>query len=1277
MIRTFLGVALSLGSLLAVSCHAGAGLALSGSGRTIKSAKDASPGPCDPNLPGIAQGGLAIPGPSMVCDFEPPGKYEIGFDENLQPASGDAEVVADAAHTGRHSLKINYKLPPSNAGLYIKPIPVEARQMPPDPWGVEFWCKGDAPHRIWFDLVLQESNGETWNLGARMRADGNVTEWHPVRMAFEWAKLVTWNRGDGVLDLKDLASLTLIMRAEGGQGEQKGTIWIDSLQLLDAAHAVQFRREGNFVVLNLEDAFNSDGVAWRANPSDGDFHTGDWEPRTLPAEFFPKTPEKSFHGVPFRMPPLDDGRDNHIRCNGQKLEGFPADSYSAIYFLATGKFGDQIGDLELHYSDGVTSSVALDISDWSRGAHRGDALAITFPFAFYGKTIDVRIPQIFLQSVRVDPARRLESIRLPMNDFLKVFAVTLYAGEHPPAAGAMIGRSVAEMDPRYFMPRSIDQDFRGPARPVGALGAYLEKRGHSYTLDIRTFNGFLTFASEALTLPQHQFGFDRFETQPPLFVLGGMQTEGKAKGPPRVDLLDSTCASYSCDAFSTATRENFHFKVTMSRACPAALYEIDSDSYFWHDPDRGGSTYASFADGAAEIRTVKAAKGAAVPVPSEPWILIWHTGRTGARAFDVPILLVLEKRPQKMVFQRSATEDAWDLAMRYEKKSCRALAMPLYGIRRLAVEETAQWAKHGGIPREVVAHCRAWAARLQEYPIALRQDFLVDEAAGKVSIRDQFDYVKLASEWEVAPERFAPLPPVALLAVRNGYPMALDARASYSGVDTFWGPLWGVKDDTTSYTIPIPRYTREMMTLCGVTGNSRASKAASEFERLLKGSLPENLATARFVSDTSGDVAMLRVFAPSRLILGRDDKITSYCQAVCENALKTTNLKLEKEPLTGQYYLMDDRFWARDASYDKEWDIGFILQGLWSYSYYCDDTEFLRRHWNRICGLYRYYRIVFDWTISSTWTMTTGEGANSDGTRIAWEGMLAMARMAKAVGDEETYRDAVIRSSREMMSLYASWFSCQWAADHDYIVQRGFRVPPEKAELRFVSDATWSEFITGDGPYTPNFFLVTHAFYIFNLADMLFLHDFGIDELRLRKWIFEIVPELHPNWCDGNALCADTKNYYGNDSTMAHIIARSLLFHQDIDEVHSFYRSATHHTRVLKEWYSPMGTAPLALAAMITGAAPLAIIPVQNFQVRENKYDAAARRQRIILESITGASDELRIRCWGKPPFRVSINDVPVSARYDAANDYAVIPVSVFARLAGAGETCTIEVQYP
>jgi len=1209
-----------------------------------------------------------VPAPALLSDFESPARYGIGFEENLEPATGEGRVVDTTAHTGTRSLRVDFTLPSSGAGLFIQPIHVAPRQLPADPWGLEFWVKADAPHDIWVDVTLREGNGETWTLGHVMRTDDGIIDWHPVRMAFDWARLVTWNRVDGHLDLQALRSVRITFKALGGRGPQTGTLWVDSVRLLDAAHPVAWRSEGDFVLLGLEAVFNSDGVAWRSNPTDGDFHTGEWQQRTLPAEFFPKTPEASFHGVPFRMPPLADGVDNHIRCNGQKLVGFPIGTYSALYVLATGKFGDQIGDLELHYTDETTSHVALDISDWSQGAHRGDVPAITFPHTYYKKSIENRAPQIFLQSVRIDPTRRLASLRLPTNDYLKVFALTLDRAAQPVDVGALHARPVAEVDPRYFMPDSLDLDFSGPTKPVGVLGGYLARGNRRETLDIPTFNGFLTFASDALSLPRHTLVYDKFRNLPGQYSLGGLQVDGRRFGLVRVDCLSSVCGTYACDVItSNGTQE---FTVYLSRAVPAALYDVESRGRFWHDPDRGGSTFVSFC-GTNGLQTIQAGEGVEIPVPREPWLVVWHADEVGSRPFDVPVLLVLERKPARLHWQRSADEAAWDLHLPCSGQPGRVIAATPFGIRRIDIETTNAWDAYG-IPDEVVDRCRKWAARLQRFPVDLHQEFILDDAAGRVAVNDRFDSLSLRSDWAFQPLDFTPLPPVAALASQNGYPVEFGPDTFDTGTDTFWGPLLGVNDTTTSYSIPVPVYTVSMLVPSAVKSDPVAEKVTDELRELIRDRIPSDLETARFVSDNCGDLSSLRIFAPSRLLIGDSDRVTSYCRAVVENALQTKNLKLEKEPLTGQFYLMDDRFWARDASYDKEWAIGFILQGLWNYAYYCDDPGFLRRHWSRIQGLYRYYRIVFDWTTSSTYTMATGGGANSDGVRIAWEGMLAMARMADMVGDTSVRRDAVVRASRQMMSLYASWFAVPWAVDHDYAIERNRHIPPAEAETRFAPDVSWVETYTANAAHTEDFFQVTHAFYIFNLGHLLYFHDLGIDDLRLRNWIYKVVPQLHPDWCDGNVLCRGSHRYYGSDHAMAHLIARALVFHEHIGNLYDCYRKSVDDTRVVTQWYSPMGVAPFALGAMLTGTGPLVVAPVRDVEILENTFDVKGRRQRVVLRPRVAQPASLWIRCWGNAPEAATCNGKPLFLHYDATTDYATVPLR-----AADNDPCVLEVRYP
>lgn len=1196
----------------------------------------------------------------------------------------DATATIDSghAHSGTSSLRIDHDLPRRSSGYEILFRDVHPGHLPPEPWGLEVYARASTPQELSFLFRLEEESGELWDASVTFTtSEETIGQWRRVVVPFAWLHLITWERRDGILDLDKLRSITLTVRPSGGAA-QEGALWLDSFRFIDARNDVSAAGDATegFVPLDLTNVFDSDAIAWRSNPTDGDFHTGAWEPRTLPAEHFPQEAQAALAGIPFLMPPYGDGLNNHIRSNGQYLAGFPREGYTAAYFLGSGKFGDQTGDVLLEYTDGTTSAAALQISDWSMRPQFEETVGLLLPYAYFRNEIDrAREPRLFIQSVAVDPGRELASIRVPVNDFLKIFGITLSTAEEPPAIGMMADAPIGELDPRYHMPPREELDFTGPAEEVGVLGGYLRRRMGGHVLEIPTHNGFLTHTADARELPLSRLHWHRYQNRGQGYTLGGVHVPSEAESPARVEMDHGTSLIYTTRILRSggdgAVEETFTAR--HSRAWPAAFHHIEGPEFQWYDDHRGNNLHATIPT-ANGTETFDIAPGAELPIPAEPWILFWNSvpanlhresNTEDVRSFGTPMLLVPERMPDSII-GAPGPYGSLGLTFRHGGAAGHFAAMPLQGILTVDGAETLEWAAEG-VPEPVIEQARTWAARLQLFPAASERDATVDEEAGTVTISETFEWIEMDSQWDIEPLPFAPIPPVVLLARANGYDAVLPGGIVDGHVSTFYGPLFGVEGDTTSYTIPLSPYTSSMVTLGNTTGVPLLEEARSELAGITEVTAGD-VADFHSVSDISADVANLRYQAPLRLLLGEAPLRREYSNRVVRNALQPYNLKLEKEPLSNQFFLMDDRFWAKDEAYDKEWSVGFILQGLWSNAYYNNDWDYIAENWNEISGLYRYYRVIFDWATNSTFTMTTGSGANSDGIRIAFDGMLAYARMAGALGMDEARHDALVRSARQQLSLFASWHSKRWAADHDYLISRYNHVREEETEMLFSPDHLWSEFLTTNAAFPEtDFFQTTHALYLFNLAHLMFLMDYGIHEARLREWLFERVPELHPEWCDGNARPAWGGRYYGDSSVMTLLVARAILFPGSLAENWECLRSSIDGTAVLDQWYGPRGVVPMVLAGMITGRAPLVIVPVLSYATEANTFDAESGVQRILLTATDSGEAALRIRTRGYTPVSVSVEGETIAFTADAGSGELVVPLA-----ADAGESREIIVHY-
>ncbi|MGC4120877.1 MAG: hypothetical protein QM765_41135 [Myxococcales bacterium] len=281
-----------------------------------------------------------------------------------------------------------------------------------------------------------------------------------------------------------------------------------------------------------------------------------------------------------------------------------------------------------------------------------------------------------------------------------------------------------------------------------------------------------------------------------------------------------------------------------------------------------------------------------------------------------------------------------------------------------------------------------------------------------------------------------------------------------------------------------------------------------------------------------------------------------------------------------------------------------------------------------------------DWATGSVLSSVFGYTQLADGMHFAWDGMLGVARLARKLGDEETFRDAAYRSARQQLALFDAWQHAQWIRGIDYGVGHisDAKMPASEVETRGAIDGWVEDF----GAATLEFrsFWQTANFLYFDLPAQLTLYRHHGLEPRVRTLEYDIMPALHPSWADGNVLDPVDGRYYGSNNTAAHLVARALLFHDDPAALFGLYQ-ATQGTKAAAEWYSMRwhGIAGPTLLAVERGHAPLVEAPVGMVRVAWAQWDASAQTVTVDFQALQDGVALFRTR---KPGGDFQDHPVPV-----------------------------------
>lgn len=177
-----------------------------------------------------------------------------------------------------------------------------------------------------------------------------------------------------------------------------------------------------FVAIDLTGYYNNNGVTSRAALGAGRFNV--WG-NCFPAEELPSGESIVVGGVSFRFPVIREGQPDNVVCRQQRI-AVPPDYYDWIYVLGAGERRSEDW-LWLHYEDDADPEW-LRVSDfWPPATARfGELMAFRCGEMHYPHHVQSNLNAVMFQQ-RVPVTRReiLRQIRLPDNESIHLFAVTL------------------------------------------------------------------------------------------------------------------------------------------------------------------------------------------------------------------------------------------------------------------------------------------------------------------------------------------------------------------------------------------------------------------------------------------------------------------------------------------------------------------------------------------------------------------------------------------------------------------------------------------------------------------------------------------------------------------------------------------------------------------------------------------------------------------------------------------------------------------------------------
>jgi len=877
-----------------------------------------------------------------------------------------------------------------------------------------------------------------------------------------------------------------------------------------------------------------------------------------------------------------------------------------VRFTGAGYEQGYVGRESMQLSLAGCASIAADVTlpaDAPAGL-RGSLVLLLGPSAAWnGQADEVTLAPGAATTVRLPLAAGIEPV--PARDLLKQLT----------GIGLKIDGSSTTWSGTLALDNVRVEGLQGPgdddrnAFSVGTFGGFQDSTGAG--LQLPTRNGFLTFTADA-AVQGHALLWPKLGAGGGDFVVGSAWF-GDTQAPqstPSLDFHDWVTLQARQDLPSGGSAS-----VWMSRAFPAVRYGSDAQSFTWQS---GATQMALVQNGAV----VTLSDGADLSAMSEPWVLLWSDG--------APTLLTFQHRPASAAFTGGGVE--FDFAGPLGSVQ----AMPLYGLGRGA------WSFD-----DAVVQARALVPVLAAFPVALSETYSVNESAQTVTITDSYSYETLQDDWATQPAPIAAPPPAVYWASKNGYPVHFASTLSESPIATWFGPFAYAAGESVGYTIPVAAALTRQPVAVRVDNSAATKPIRAELERVLTDEVPSEPGTYWLGNDLSDAEFLCDAWATLTPGSAARAKAQTAGPRLAENAFLSRSVATFTEPVTGQQYLAPTWYPEQNLPFDKEWNTGRQLAGLARCSE-AIDLDLARGAWPKVLAMYRYHRVFFDWATGSVLSSTLGINELADGMHFAWDGMLGVGRLAKKLGDTQTFQDAAYRTARQQLALYDAWFQAAWTRQIDYGIGHisNAQLPQDEVETRGAIDG-WVEEFGCATLELKSFWQTTNYLYFDVPAQLSLYRDYGL-AARVQALEYQIMPSLHPSWSDGNAFDSVDQRYYGSNYTSAHLAARALLFHDDPAALFTTYNSAR-GTQAASQWYSMFfhGLAGPTLLSIERARAPLLEAPVGAVRLDSSAWDAAAGKVSVDFQALRSGSVSFRSR---KPGGAFKLHSFAVTAgkRYAA-----------------------------
>jgi hypothetical protein len=214
---------------------------------------------------------------------------------------------------------------------------------------------------------------------------------------------------------------------------------------------------------------------------------------------------------------------------------------------------------------------------------------------------------------------------------------------------------------------------------------------------------------------------------------------------------------------------------------------------------------------------------------------------------------------------------------------------------------------------------------------------------------------------------------------------------------------------------------------------------------------------------------------------------------------------------------------------------------LYQYAKVLNKWDVIRTHWDSVTQYGTVFEAGTDWNRQAPCgtTFLHDWSSSPDFLMAHMQGHLALARMAREVGDELTYRRSVYQFSRTLLTYVVSWNIQKWAFDHrPHFTPRGSAAPEQGYTYASAvrGDGVIQNFLNSSSPINPAAYwpftrscpdlAVFWDLYLRETIGKYLYHDLAVispycidlHSLLARAYLFESDPQTIRRWIDHGAM---------------------------------------------------------------------------------------------------------------------------------------------------------------